>query len=136
MNMTYLVKGAESQHIAKLTVYTRGTKQAHAMAQEKRVLVKLGERNRAMAFLPNGENDQEVLKEAIKSVYCDEIPETSDFILQDKEEVWGGEFVHISPSQTKIANSSIMKVIVKKVSISMVVFLLKDRPGFKMATYT
>ena len=87
MNLTsYLMKGAESQHIAKVAVYTCGTKEAHAMGRRKRVLVKLGESNRAMAFLSDGENDQEVLKEAIKSVYRDEIPETSDFILQVKYE--------------------------------------------------
>ena len=70
------------------------------MAEEKRVLVKLGESNRAVAFLSNGENDQEVLNEAIKSVHREEIPETSDFIVQVKDEEWGGEFVDISPSQT------------------------------------
>ena len=56
------------QHAAKVTVYTCGTKEARAMAEEKRVLVKLGESNPAVAFLSDGENDHEVLNEGIKSV--------------------------------------------------------------------
>ena len=70
------------------------------MEEEKRVT--FGESNRAVAFLSDGENDQEVVKETFKSVHRDEIPETSDFILQVRDEEWarGGEFVDISPSQT------------------------------------
>ena len=85
------------------------------MAEEKRVLVKLGDSNRPVSFLSDGENDQDVLKEEIRKIYRDEIPETSSFILQIKDEEWGGEFVDISPSQTEIPSKSILKVIVKKV---------------------
>ena len=80
------------------------------MAEEKRVLVKLGDSNWPVSFLSDGENDQDVLKKEVRKVYCDEIPESSSFILQIKDEEWGGEFVDISPSQTKIAGKSILKV--------------------------
>ena len=84
------------------------------MADERRVLVKLGDSNRPVSFLSDGQNDQDVLKEEIRKIYRDEIPESSSFILQIKDE-WGGEFVDISPSQTEVASKSILKVIVKKV---------------------
>ena len=85
MNLTsYLAKGSELQHVARFAVYTRGTKEVNAMEEEKRVLVKLGESNQAVTFLSDGDNDQEVLKEAIRSVYHDEIPETSNLICKSK----------------------------------------------------
>ena len=65
------------------------------MAEEKRVLVKIGKRNWTVVFLFDGKNDQEVLKEGIKIVYWDEIPETSDFILPTNNKVCGGELVDL-----------------------------------------
>ena len=85
------------------------------MAEEKRVLVKLGDSNRPVSFLSDGENDQDVLNEEIRKVYRDEIPVNSSFILQIKDEEWGGEFVDISSAQTNIVDKSILKVVVKKV---------------------
>ena len=82
---------------------------------EIKVLVKFGDSNRAVVFLSDGQNDQNTLKKEIRRVYSDEIPEKSTFILQIKDEEWFGEFVDISPSQTKIASKSVFKVIVKKV---------------------
>ena len=70
------------------------------MAVEKLVLVKLGISTRQVSFFSYGENDQDVLKEEIRKVYSDEIPETSVFIMQIKSEEWGGEFIDVSPSQT------------------------------------
>ena len=42
--ISYLAKGAESQLVANFAVYTLGTKEAPAMAEVKRVLVKLGQK--------------------------------------------------------------------------------------------
>lgn len=45
------------------------------------MLVKLGDSNRPVSFVSDGENDQDVLKEEIRKVYRDEIPENSSFIV-------------------------------------------------------
>ena len=104
------------------------------MAEEKRVLVKLGDSNRPVSFVSDGENDQDIVIKEIRKVYHDEIPENSSFILQMKDEEWGGEFVDISPSQTNIASRSILKVIVKKVSFNTVnhLYLLLVKFMFSM----
>ena len=85
------------------------------MVEEKQILVKYGDSNWLVSFLSDGENDQDVLKEEIRKVYHNEITESYSFILQIKDEEWGGELVDISSAQTKIAGKSILKVVVKKV---------------------
>ena len=88
------------------------------------MLVKLGDSSRPAPFVFDGENNQDIIRKEIRKVYHDEIPENSSFILQMKDEEWGGEFVDISPSQTNIANRSILKVIGKKVSFNAVNHLI------------
>ena len=109
----------ESLCIVQRSLYTSLDRSCSKMAQ-KRMLVKLGDSNRPVSFVSDGENDQDIVREEIRRVYHDEIPENSSFILQMKDEEWGGEFVDISPSQTNIASRSILKVIVKKVSFNAV----------------
>ena len=48
---------------------TRGSIQLAKMAEEKRVLVKLGDSNWPVSFLSDGENDQDVLKKEVRKVY-------------------------------------------------------------------
>ena len=79
--------------------YTWLDRSRSKMAEEKRVLIKLGKNNRPVSFVSDGENDQDIVRKEIRKVYYDEIPENSSFILQMKDEEWDGEFVDISPSQ-------------------------------------
>ena len=57
--------------------------------------MKLGDSNRPISFMSDGENDQDTLRKEIRKVYHNEIPENSSFILQMKDEEWSGEFVDI-----------------------------------------
>ena len=84
------------------------------------MLVKLGDSSRPAPFVFDGENNQDIIRKEIRKVYHDEIAENSSFILQMKDEEWGGEFVDVSPSQTNIESRSILKVIVKKISFNTV----------------
>ena len=89
-------------------MFTRGSIDSRSkMAEEKRVLVKLGDSNRPISVMFHGDiNDQDILRKEIGKVYHDEIPENSSFILQMKDEEWGDEFIDISQSQLYLAKVS------------------------------
>ena len=62
------------------------------------MLVKLGDSNRPVPFLSDGENDQDALKKKSGKFIAMRSQKAPPSF---KDEEWGGEFVDISPSQTK-----------------------------------
>ena len=94
----------------------------------KQILVCFGERKRAVVFSsgPTVEAEKVSLLSAIKEEYKDVLEPESNIVLQQKSEVWDGEFVDVGDA-TSITDRSVVKNIVRDLQI---IFRMSfGRPG-------
>ncbi len=106
-----------------LGLYTRGRS---SMANEKRVLVRFGERSRPVTFTSGSDSgsDADLLLKEVQKTFSDQMGrrvEENEFFLQVKDEDWAGEFVDVAATQA-IPDKSVVKVLRKekvKLAVSM-----------------
>ena len=75
----------------------------------KQALVCLGDRKRSITFL-TGVDEKESMLEAIREVFKDVVTLNNNFLIQLKNEKWGGEFLDLA--EETIQDQSILHLIV------------------------